>query len=197
MKRYSEITGLISGIVFLILGAVMYTRPDAIVVFTTYIIGGLMIFLGIFKCIKNYLDVKKDNTISSNEMVMGIVMVILGLVFIFLSGVIEALVRLIIGGWILFRGINILINAFYINKKTNRFWISLVLSIFLIAGGLYTILEANLVFQTLGIVLMIYAVIEILDYIFNPKESKVKYEKTISDKKVIEADLIETKEKDS
>ena len=197
MKYYSKITGLISGIVFFILGAVMYTKPDAIVVFTTYIIGGLMIFLGIFKGIKNYLDVKKDNSVSSNEMVIGIVMVILGLVFIFLSGVIEALVRLVIGGWILFRGINVLVNAFYLNKKTNRFWISIVLSLLLIFGGLYTILEANLVFQTLGIVLMIYAVIEIIDYIFNPKENKVNNNKAIEDKKVIEASIVEVKEKDS
>lgn len=193
VKNYSNIFVLISSILFLVLGAVMYTKPDAVVIFTTYIFGGLLIVVGLFKCIKNYLDVKKDNSISSTEMIVGIVLTILGIVCIFLAGVVEALVRLIIGGWMIFSGINSLINALNLDKKTSKFWVSLILSLIIIGGGLYTILEANLAFQAIGIVLMIYAVLEIIGFIFNRNTVTVIKTEVNNSSKVIDAELIETK----
>ena len=195
VKSYSDIISLISSIIFLILGAIMFTRPDAIILFISYVIGGIMILIGAFKCIKNYLDVKKDNNTSSKEMVFGIFLIVIGLVFIFLANVIEALVRLVIGGWILFAGINRLINALRLNKKTKRFIIFLVLAILLIAAGLYTILEANLAFKTIGLMLMIYSVIEIVGYIVNRQNVQYQSETIIevNEEKVIDTPLIEEK----
>ena len=195
VKDYSNMFVLISSIIFLILGAIMYTKPDAIVIITTYVFGGLLILVGLFKCVKNYLDVKKDNNISSTEMIVGIVLTVLGVICIFLAGVVEALIRLVIGGWMIFSGINSLINALYLDKKTSRFFVSLILSIIVIGGGLYTILEANLAFQAIGIVLMIYSVLEIISYIFNKKSvTVIKTKVDKNDHKVIEASIIETKE---
>ncbi|MBQ8472620.1 MAG: DUF308 domain-containing protein [Bacilli bacterium] len=196
VKSYSSIASLISSIIFFILGAIMFTKPDAIVLFTTYVIGGLIILLGVFKCIKNYLDVKKDNTTSSNGMIIGIILVVIGLVFIFLAGVIEALIRLVIGGWILFSGIVRLINSLYLPKKSSKFFVLLILSLLLIGGGLYTILEANLAFKAMGIVLMIYAAVEIFGYIFNKKDIEIVKETIEPNKeKIVDAILIEKKDK--
>ena len=201
VKNYSSIISLIISIVFFILGAVMFTNPEVIVLFVTYVIGGLIILIGTFKCIKNYLDVKKDNSTKSNGMVLGIVLIVVGLVFIFLAGVIEALVRLVIGGWILFSGIMRLINALSIEKKDSKFYVLLSISIILISGGLYTILETNLAFKAIGIVLMLYSVVEIFGYVFNKKEIdevvvNIKKEEKIEETVLIESE-VETKKKGS
>ena len=137
---------------------------------------------------------KKDNLTPSTEMIIGIVLIVVGIVCIFLAGVVEAFVRLVIGGWILFSGINRLINTLYMNNKDSKFWVSLVLSILLIGGGLYTILEVNLAFKAIGIVLMIYAVIEIVGYIFNRKEVTVVKTEIQTKEKIKDAEVIETKE---
>jgi len=194
IKNYSSIVSLLMSIVFFILGAVMFTNPEAIVLFVSYVIGGLIIIVGLFKCIKNYLDVKKDGNTSSNPMVFGIVLVVVGLVFIFLANVIEALVRLVIGGWILFTGIIRLINALHLSKKNTKFWVLLGVSILLMIAGLYTILETNLAFKAIGIVLMIYASLEIFGYIFNKKDFQESVDTKIKNEKVVDAVLIETKE---
>ncbi|MBQ8892222.1 MAG: DUF308 domain-containing protein [Bacilli bacterium] len=194
VKDYSNVFVLVSSIIFLILGAVMYTKPDAVVIITTYVFGGLLILIGVFKCVKNYLDVKKDNTVSSTEMVVGIVLTVLGIICIFLAGVVEAMIRLVIGGWMIFSGINRLINALYLNKKTSNFWVSLISSIVIIGGGLYTILEANLAFQAIGIVLMIYSVLEIIGFIFNKRSVTVITTEVAKNDKVIDAEVIETKD---
>ena len=194
-KDYTNILSLICSILFFILGAVMYTKPAAVVIITTYVFGGLLIMTGLFKCVKNYLDVKKDNSISSTEMIIGIVLSVCGVICVFLAGVVEAMVRLVIGGWMVFIGINRLVNSLNMNKKDNHFWILLVLAIIIIGGGLYTILEANLAFQAIGVVLMIYSVLEIIGFIFNRSRVEVIQKEIVSGKTVLNAELIETKEK--
>jgi len=195
IKNYSSIISLINSIIFFILGAVIFTKPEIIILFISYVIGGIIIIIGLFKCIKNYLDIKKDNTISSREMVMGIILTIIGLVFILIADVIEALVRLIIGGWILFTGINRLISSLQLPKKNNQFIVRLILSFLIICIGLYTILESNLAFKTIGIVLMIYSIIEIIGYILKKRTPYIEEEMTIKTKenKIIDAILIEDK----
>lgn len=197
IKNYSSIISLINSIIFFILGAVIFTKPEIIILFISYVIGGIIIVIGLFKCIKNYLDIKKDNTISSREMIMGIILTIIGLVFILIADVIEALVRLIIGGWILFAGINRLINSLQLTNKNSQFIVRLILSFLIIGVGLYTILESNLAFKTIGIVLMVYSMIEIIGYIFNKRSPYIEEEITIKPKenKIIDAVLIEDKTK--
>ena len=194
LKNNLNIMTLIFSIIFFILGAVIFTKPETIILFTSYVFGGIFIIVGIFKCIKNYLDIKKDNNISSKEMVIGIILVIIGLVLILLAGVIEALIRLIIGGWILFSGINRLINSLQLPKKNNVFIPYLILSLLIIGAGLYTILESNLAFKTIGIVLMIYSVIEIIGYILGKNNV---YQNTtiieVKEDKIIDVELIEDK----
>ena len=187
IKNNVSIMSLILAIIFLIIGAVMFTRPEFIVLVFSYVMGGIIILFGVYNCIKNYIEVKKDNNTSSKDMIIGITSIVIGLIFIFLANVIEAVVRLVIGGYILFIGLNRFINALYIKKKDSRFITLLIISLILMGGGLYTILEANLAFQTMGIVIMIYAILEIIGYIFNISIIKK------NDAEVTDAILIEEK----
>ena len=188
IKSYTSIYNLISSIIFFILGAIMFTSPNVMVVVISRVIGGIIAIIGVVNCIKNYIEVKKDNTTSSIGMISGIIGIVIGLVFISLAGVIEALIRFLIGGWILFMGINRLINVLYLKKPKSKFIVLLIVAILLIGAGLYTILEANLAFQAIGLVLMIYAGLEIFSYIFCKKE--VKEFKSKDDDKVIDAVVI-------
>ena len=201
VSAYTNVMLLISSVVLFILGAIIYSNPEAVVLVVTYVIGGLIALLGVFSCVKNYIEVKKDNTTSSIGMVIGILMIVVGLIFIFLGGVIETLIRFIIGGWILICGITRLANALMLEKKDTNFFVLLVLSLLLIAGGLYTILRTNLAFKAMGLVLMVYSIVEIFGYVFSRKErivfeTEVKKESHVQDADVVEeTKLIETKEK--
>lgn len=195
-KSYTNLSSLISAIIFFILGAIMFTSPDVMVIVVSRILGGTICIIGIFNCIKNYLEVKRDNSTPSTGMVTGILGIIIGLVFIFLAGVIEALIRFVIGGFILFIGVNKFINVLYLKKNTSKFFVLFIISLILLIGGLYTILEANLAFQAIGIILMIYALLEIFSYIFCKRESSVIKTKN---EKVIDAVILQdnTKKKSS
>ena len=159
---------------------------------------------GIYNCIKNYTLLKKDSSTSSWSMIVGLVAIAFGAIFFFLAGVIEAVIRYVIGGWILFSGINRFVNALYLEKKnTSKFISLLIVAILLVIAGVYTILESNLAFQTIGLILIIYSVLEIFGWIFNKdiisdtskKDSKKETRKR-NNKEVVDAVVIEDKTKD-
>ncbi len=193
IKEYNSLSLLVSSIVLFVLGGLMFSNPQEVVKVITYILGGLIFILGVYNCIKNYLDVKKDSTTSSFGMVIGVLLLVIGLVIIFLSGAIEFLFRFVIGGWILFSGINRLAYALMQPKKDSYFWGILVLAILLISGGVYTVLYKNLAVKYFGLILMIYSTLEIIGFIFSRKKG-VKEKETdtdINEEKVIDATVIE------
>ena len=203
VSAYSSIMQLISSVVLFILGALLYTKPTEVMLAVTYGMGGLITLVGVFNCVKNYLDVKKDNSTSSKGMVIGIVLVVVGLVFIFLGEVIEQIIRFIIGGWILVCGITRLANALMLEKKDVNFWVLLVLSILLIGGGLYTILIKNLEMQIAGLILMAYAILEIFGHVFSRKQG-ISFEESTPetdapkiDSNIKEAEVVDDNAKDT
>ncbi len=181
VKSYNNNSSLVSAILFFILGAIMFTNPDTMVVVISRILGGILILFGLYSCIKNYILVRQNTQVSAIPMVAGISCMAIGSVFFFAAGFVEAMVRFVIGGWILLSGIVRFANAMQIDKKNNSKFLSLlIISLLLILAGLYTILEANLAFQTIGIVLMIYAGLEIFGWLTNKsvvKETMTKEEK--------------------
>lgn len=185
IKSYSNIMSFIGAIILLVLGTIMFTNPETVILFISYIIGSLLIVFGIFNCFKNYLDIKKDNKVSSTRMIVGIVLIVIGIIFIFLAGVIEFLIRIIIGSYILFNGINHLIYALSIRNKNSNFFVNLILAIILISGGLYIILVSNLAFKIIGLILIIYSIIEIIEYVFN-KKTLVNDKETIQEAVLID-----------
>lgn len=181
VKSYNNNSSLVSAILFFILGAIMFTNPDTMVVVISRILGGILILFGLYSCIKNYILVRQNPQVSAIPMVAGISCMAIGSVFFFAAGFVEAMVRFVIGGWILLSGIMRFASAMQIDKKSNpKFFSLLIISLLLILAGLYTILEANLAFQTIGIVLMVYAGLEIFGWLTNKsvvKETMTKEEK--------------------
>ena len=79
----------------------------------------------------------------------------------FCAGAIELAIRLVMGGWILYRAVVSFKYAFYL-KELNLPWKrDLVFAVILLIVGLYIILRSNLVLSTIGLLLIIYAVIEL------------------------------------
>lgn len=159
-------SNIIASIFSLILGVILFTRPDLVTIFISYILGSILIIYGISKIIYFSYQKGKDDKTSYRPCISGIILIIIGLICIFLSGVIEQILRFIIGAFILLSGINRIIKAMQMDdKKGSQFIAILIVSLILIAIGLYVIFVSNLIFSSMGIILIIYSVIEIINYI--------------------------------
>ena len=159
---------LVASILLLILGVILISNPGGVVKFITYILGGIIIIIGIAKII-SYLKIKKNMNIqNTNDFIIGIISIIIGIVIIFCSSAIEFVIRLSMGGWILYSGITKLIISLK-EINVNNWYLVLVSSIIMIACGLYIIIKSNLVLSGIGIVLVLYAIIDIVQFIMIPK----------------------------
>lgn len=162
---------LLSAILFLILGIILISNPGGVIKFITYIIGGILLILGIAKLFFYYKN--KNNEIITNNvnnLTLGILFMVIGIIIMFCSSAIEFIIRLIMGGWLLYNGIIKLMLSFKLKENNVSTWyVPLVASIIMIACGLYIVIKSNLIFSAVGIVLVIYSIIEIIQYVVIPK----------------------------
>ena len=184
MKFYLQSKGsLFKSILFLIFGALIFAYPNQIIQGASIIFGTLLIVYGIVAIIKNNYETKRDNTTSSNGLIIGIVLLVIGLLFILLNQSISQVIQYVLGAYILFMAIERLIVALTLGNKNSNFITQLIVSILLLLAGLYTVLRANLPVQIIGIIMIIYSVIEIIGYISNKRDIsfKEKYDEVKTD----------------
>jgi uncharacterized membrane protein HdeD (DUF308 family) len=98
-------------------------------------------------------------------------LLIIAILFLFYSETVEKAIRIVVGFWILFSGINRLINALKMTDKNKKFLSLVIVSILLILIGVYTIVIGDVLLSSIGIILMLYSAIDIIGYIFYSKET--------------------------
>lgn len=175
IKSYSSQSSLISSILFFILGAILFTSADRVITTVSKLIGIVLMAAGIISLVIFYFQSRKANGKKGN-LAFGIVTLVLSIIFLFFSNVVEQFIRFIVGAWILFTGIIRLINVLSMSKKNTKFIQLLIVAILLILVGVYTIVIGDVLLTTIGLIMMIYAAIEIAGYIFYSKDKVDKEE---------------------
>ena len=184
MKIKETNKSIISAFLILIFGALIFAYPNTVVKTASMIFGGLLMFYAIVLIIKNYYETKSDSNTTSTTLMIGIFLLITGLLFIVLSGVVSQILQYVLGAWILFAGIQRLMIAISIGKDNNTFITQLIIAILLLAAGLYTILRGHLEIQIIGLIMIVYSILQIIGYFSNSNKNEVvdKKEVTITDK---------------
>ncbi len=173
VKSYSTQGSLISSIIYFIIGGILFAKADEVLATLSLIVGIIIAISGIVSFIIYYINRKKDIEYKNHKnLVYGIVLLIIATIFIFFSNIVAQFIRFIIGGWILFTGIIRLINSLSMNNKNNKFIPLLIVSLLLIAIGIYTIVKGDIILSSVGLIMMLYASIEILGYIFYSKDKQ-------------------------
>lgn len=170
LKKYFS-SSLFIAILFFVVGAILFTNPNGVVKFITYLIGGAFLLAGVYKLFTYFRNKKKMNA-QMTDFIYGVVAVVVGIVLILCTSAIETVIRFVIGAWVLYTGITKLVFAFQLQeKKVSAFKVTLIVGILMIVFGLYIILRKNLVFSGIGLCIMIYSVLEITQYIFCAKSA--------------------------
>ncbi|MGN0966002.1 MAG: DUF308 domain-containing protein [Candidatus Coprovivens sp.] len=166
INSYSSQSSLISSLLCFIIGGILYTYAEVVLNFTSIAIGVVLSIVGVFSLITFYMDYKKGE-IKKGKLLIGILTIVLAVVFLIFQNLVETLLGLTVGGWVLFVGVLRLISALRLNLKTKRFFINLVISLLLIILGIYTIANGGLLLEGAGILMMVSSGIEIIGYIVN------------------------------
>lgn len=161
LKRASWSDVIIS-VVFILFGILLVSNPGFVATMLSVILGGIFVALGVFKII-DYVSKGKEDTYLLG---VGCAAILAGIVIMFATGIILSLFRIIIGAWIIYTGIMNLHTAYNWKDYKSRLWLTtLIGSIITIFAGIYVLANTGALFETIGWIIIIYGIIDIVDRI--------------------------------
>lgn len=190
LKRIYRMS-LITSILLFLFGILLVTNADGFIKSISTIIGIALLLIGVFPVV-DYFRYRKEGVLAGISLVSGIFSIVCGLMFLLNENMLMVLIPVFIGVWMIINGINKLQLAFEIKDQNEKSWvITFIFSILIIVCGGYFIINpirgAQLVTSTLGIIICIYAVLDIIDCII----IKVKVGQVVSELKEIESKVID------
>lgn len=158
---------MITSLVFIILGFIVAYYPDTTFQIISYVLGAVFIGIGLLKII-SYVIHKGSYDLYNYELVYGIIAVLLGIVIIVASNMIETLIRVIIGFWIVYSGAMRLGLALKLQKMEVdiKIWVSvLLMALVMLFCGIYIIAVPGIIVATIGVLMIIYGVMDFIEEI--------------------------------
>lgn len=166
LYRKLLIPSIISSIMFIALGILVFMNPATTLELIAKIIGFTIIGLGIIGVFQ-YLKNRKDASFSLN-LVYVITTIILGIIMIYRYQIVSSIIPIIIGIWICFRSFIKLRMAMLLKNMDNKAWVYiLIISILSLALGIFLLFNpfeaALFIVKTAAILLIIYSLLDIIE----------------------------------
>lgn len=205
-ENKTTLNNLIYALLFLVFGIILLTSTEDLITIASKVIGTILIIIGIVKSIVYIYMKGKLGDYNFSELVIGLLIICFGVLLIMSSNALSFAIRIIVGLLALLTGINKIVLAISLREidKTG-FRVCLVTSLITIIVGL--LLISGVFDQIIGILIIIYSVTEIINYIYfksktkeefvnNKKDTKRKKStKRIKGKKVVDAIIEEENDK--
>lgn len=164
-------SSIITSTVFAIIGIVIITSPEAIITIISTILGLTLIAFGGYKGLE-YLKNKGSNSYSY-DLAYGIIAIILGIVAMVYHQEIGTIFRILIGLWIIYSSVIRATLSLQLRSTKSKVWIySLIIALVMLACGIYTISNAGTIVVAVGIVVLIYSILDIIEGIIFLKNLK-------------------------
>ncbi len=162
--KKSNWTDIIVSLLLFLFGVLAISRPEFVMSMISIILGLICIIIGILKAIDYFADGKSNNYLLA----IAIAAVIVGIIIMFCSNIIASLFRIIIAIWIIYNGIiNLQTTIIWKDYKSKIWLLTLLLAIATIIAGIYILINTGAVIQAVGIIVIIYSIINIVqDVIF-------------------------------
>ena len=166
LKR-SSWTDIVISIIFVLFGALLIAKPNETVGAISIILGILFISMGVLKLVEYYTaDTKEDWLLT-----VALISVVLGIVILFASDAILSVFRVIVGIWIIATGIMDLQTTLVWKEVKSPYWTAAVaLSMAMMLAGIIILVNQNILLTTMGIIIIIYAILDIIDRIIFMKK---------------------------
>lgn len=161
LKR-SGWTDLIISLIFILFGIMLMARPETIMAIISNVLGLIFIVMGILKIIQYYSTGK----INKYLIPMSTILIIVGIVVMFCTEIILSLFRILIAIWIIYTAIMNFHTSIVWKEYKSKLWVTtLILSFVMILAGIYVLVNSGAIIQTIGIILVLYGIVDIIENI--------------------------------
>jgi uncharacterized membrane protein HdeD (DUF308 family) len=168
LKKVFNIS-VISSVLLFLFGLILAVNAEGFIKSITVAIGVILLLIGVFPVI-DYFRYRKDGLGASVGLISGIFSIVCGLMLLINEDLLMILIPVFIGVWMIINGINKIQVSFEIKDLGEKSWvITFIYSILIMVLGGYFIVNpisgATTVTSFIGIILCIYAVLDIIDCI--------------------------------
>jgi len=158
-------SSIISSIALIAFAILLIVQSEATIMAVSYVIGGILIAIGVLAELKFIRNVKENPT--SMEIIYGAVCVILGVIVITNPQAIASVIPFVIGFIVIINSVAKLSYSLELRKEKNELWLAtLVLSIIMTICGILLIFNpfqgAIFITRIVGIFILIYAVLDLI-----------------------------------
>lgn len=166
LKKVFNIS-IISSVLLFLFGLVLAVNAEGFIKSITVAIGVVLLLIGVFPVI-DYFRYRKDGLGASVGLISGIFSIVCGLMLLINEDLLMILIPVFIGVWMIINGINKIQVSFEIKDLGEKSWvITFIYSVLIMVLGGYFIVNpisgATTVTSFIGIILCIYAVLDIID----------------------------------
>ena len=166
LKKVFNIS-MISSVLLFLFGLILAVNAEGFIKSITVAIGVILLLIGVFPVI-DYFRYRKDGLGASIGLISGIFSIVCGLMLLINEDLLMILIPVFIGVWMIINGINKIQVSFEIKDLGEKSWvITFIYSVLITVLGGYFIVNpisgATTVTSFIGIILCIYAVLDIID----------------------------------
>lgn len=160
-------TNLFLSLLFVIIGLFLFIKPDTTVYIISYTIGLILIINGLVQ-VYRYVKESSINNLFSFTLSYGVLLIISGLFMFIKPNLLSTLFPIILGVWIIINSINKFQYSLVLKRSNNKDYLYTVLiSILTFIWGIILLCNpfktALAITQTIGIFIIIYAVLDIME----------------------------------
>ena len=146
----------------LILGVLFIAWPDITVVVVANILGAVFIINGIYQII-NFFVVKGQTDFFNNNLLTGVISVLIGIAAIVIGEDIAKIFRVIIGIWMIYEALVRVNTAIKLNAAGVKVWsYILIIALVMLALGIFVTFNTGAVVQLIGWVMVITGIVGIV-----------------------------------
>ncbi len=166
LKR-SSWTDIVISLIFVLFGILLIAKPNETLGAVSMILGIVFIAMGVLKLVEYYTsEIKEDYLLT-----MALIAVIFGVIILFASDSILSLFRIILGIWIVATGVMDLQTILTWKQVKSPYWTaSLLFSILMMLAGIIILVNKNILLTTMGVIIVIYGLLDIIDRIIFMKK---------------------------
>ena len=189
-----------SSIALVVLGLLLIFYSELTILSISYVIGGILIAIGVIALIKYISNINKDIK-NEIDIVYGIGTIILGIIVISNPKAIASIIPFVLGILIVINSTAKIDYSFKLRKNKNSIWVStLVVALIALICGVLLIFNpfagAEFITKIIGGILLIYAILDIISTVRISKELKETFGKAKDEKKKLkdsiqEAEIVE------
>ena len=190
-------SSILGALALVVLGILLIFESEATIVTISYVIGGILVAIGVLALLKFYKEVK-ENDDTGMDLVYGIISIILGIVVISNPKAVDSIIPIIMGLLIILNSGTKLQYSIELKKNNNNLWKStMILSLISTLCGVLLIFNpfkgAAFLTRLIGFLILLYAILDIISTM--AIKNTVKKIKTAINDGIEDAKILEVKEK--